>query len=187
MKKVAVLLATGFEEIEALATVDILRRAKIAVTLTSVEESLVVEGSHNIRVVADILLDDLDASSVQMIVLPGGLPGATRLKGNPKVIKLIQDFESAGKAVAAICAAPIVLGEAGILQDTNAVCYPGFESQLIGANILDRGVVVDGAIITAKGAGLTYAFALEIIGYLMGKEIAKEVQEKMLIPDVFLS
>ncbi len=187
MIRVALLLAKGFEEIEAIATVDILRRAGIAISLASIEDNLFVDGAHNIRIIADVMFDDLDVNSLEMVILPGGMPGSSRLLKHSGVIKLIQMIEKSGKFLAAICAAPIVLAEAGVLINKNAVCYPGFEPQLGGANLVQNGVVVDGSIITAKGVGLTYAFAFELVSILVGKEIAKEVQRKMLIPDTLSS
>lgn len=181
MKKVAVLLANGFEEIEALATVDILRRAGILVLLVSVESGLLVEGSHNIRVVADILLDELDKSELHALILPGGMPGSSRLKMHHEVVQLTQWAFNSGVWVAAICAAPIVLGEAGILNGKRAVCYPGFEPQLTGAYHLDNGVVVDGKIITSKGAGFSFDFAFELVTQLVGKEKSDTIRQKMLI------
>lgn len=166
MKKVAVLLAEGFEEVEALTVVDVMRRANIHCDMVSIGDIDVI-GSHNIKITADMRIDD-DLSDYSMIVLPGGLPGSTNLQESHKVINLVKEFYDDKKYIAAICAAPIVLAEAGIIEGKNITSYPGFEDQLKGCNyISDENVVVDGNIITSRGPALTLPFSyklLEVLG-----------------------
>ena len=147
-----VFLADGFEEIEALATVDILRRAEIEVKTVGVTGKNVT-GTHNIKVEADIYIDEATDVSLDGVVLPGGLPGAWHLKDNQRVRELTEYCFKTKKLVAAICAAPAVLGDFGFLKGKKAVCYPGFEDRLVGAECVSDSVVVSENIITAKGAG----------------------------------
>ena len=133
MKKVALFLAEGFEEIEALGTVDILRRAKIDIVTISITDNNVVTCAHNIPVTADKKFNDIDFTNFDMLVLPGGMPGAKHLNEHEDLKNLISDFNSKGKLIAAICAAPMVLGGLGVLDGKRATCYPGFEPELIGA------------------------------------------------------
>ena len=142
MKKVAILLANGFETLEALTVVDILRRAKVTVDTFSIEKDE-VETPHKIKVKADKNIDDNEIQSYDILVLPGGLPGATTLRDDERVIKLVQEFNKQGKNICAICAAPIVLGKAGITEGLNMTCYPGFENEIGNANYKEDLVVVD--------------------------------------------
>ncbi len=180
MKKVALFLANGFEEIEALGTVDVLRRAEIPVQTVSISDELKVTGAHNVTVFADKLFTDVNFSAVDVLILPGGMPGSKNLNEHQGVKELIKTFVSEKKYVAAICAAPMVLGELGLLKGKNATCYPGFESQLIGANITGENVTVDGTIITGKGPGFMFDFALQIVEVVAGKETRKKVAEGLL-------
>lgn len=167
-------LSTGFEEIEALTTVDLLRRAGIALQTVSCEESLMVEGSHHIRVEADTLFSKCDFSDAEMLILPGG---SRRLGEFPALCELLQKHNAEEKAIAAICAAPSVLGDLGILEGKQATCYPGFESYLGDAYV--GGLVVESKnIITAKGPGLSADFAFCIIEHLAGEDIADDVYDK---------
>ncbi|WP_169763693.1 DJ-1 family glyoxalase III [Campylobacter mucosalis] len=182
MKSVAILLADGFEEIEALATADILRRAGIAVSLVGVSENF-VRGTHDIIVKSDITLDELDGKSFDMIVLPGGLPGASNLALNKNVIEIVRDFDLSGKFIAAICAAPMVLGEAGVLKDS-FTCYPGFESNVKTGNAKytsEKNVVKDKNIITAKGPAISLEFALFIVSELTSKQTSDSLKSDLLL------
>jgi 4-methyl-5(b-hydroxyethyl)-thiazole monophosphate biosynthesis len=135
-KKIAIHLADGFEEIEAISIIDVLRRADLEVSVVSVTGMLEVSGAHQLRVVADVLFEELNYEKVDMIVLPGGLPGATNLDAHAGLKEQIKQFNAGNKSLAAICAAPLVYGNLGILNGKKAVCYPGFEKYLKGAEIL---------------------------------------------------
>lgn len=177
---VLVHFAEGFEEIEALTTVDILRRAEIETLMVSVTERLEVKGAHDISIITDILLEDAPYEKANMIVLPGGMPGTKHLNQHIVLKHLIKEFAQ-NKRVAAICAAPQILGKMDLLQGKKAVCYPGNEQYLKGAEVLQIPVVTDGNITTGRGAGPASAFALEIVKVLKGEEAAKEVAKKILL------
>ena len=175
-KKVAVLLANGFEEGEALFVVDIMRRAGFICDTVSVEKEI-VEGSHGIRTISDYLLKDVDRSSYDMIVLPGGLPGADTLRDNDIVIEWVKEISSlSGKYVAAICAAPQVLARAGIVKNRRVTSYPGEkyrkifeEADYVDDNTkMEECVVVDGNLITSRGPGTTLPFAYKLVEKLGG-------------------
>ena len=173
-------LAEGFEETEAITVVDLLRRAEIETEIVSVTGYLPVKGSHGIKVVADILFEDAVYSSCELIVLPGGMPGATNLDAHEGLREKLYSFNNQGKKLAAICAAPLVLGHAGVLKGKKATCYPGFEAELTGAELSTDAVVSDGGIITSRGPGTAMAFALAIIEELKGKEAADEIAKGLL-------
>ncbi|MDF2821702.1 MAG: yraA [Clostridiales bacterium] len=141
MGKTCVFLAEGFEEIEALAVVDVLRRNNIEVETISIQDSIYVTGGHKIEVKADKLFDEVNYNDVEMIVLPGGMPGTLNLQKHKKLEELIIKFANENKRISAICAAPSILGKLGILKDKRAICYPGYEKELIGAQICDEAVV----------------------------------------------
>ncbi|MBQ0079426.1 MAG: DJ-1/PfpI family protein [Eubacterium sp.] len=174
-------LANGFEEIEALMTVDMLRRAKVDVQLVSVTGELIVHGAHNIDVQADILFEEADYDSCEMIVLPGGMPGALNLQNHEGLKEKIMMFAQAGRNLAAICAAPMVFGAHGIFEGNKATIYPGMEDRLVGAVPVNAGAVKDGNIITGKGPGFAADFALTILETLTDKETADSVAEGFLI------
>ena len=181
MKKVALFLANGFEEIEALATVDILRRAQIPVETISISDEKSVIGAHNVPVIADKTFDQADFSGTEVLILPGGMPGAKHLNEHSALKQLITKFNGEGKQVAAICAAPMVLGGLGLLKDKRATCYPGFEAQLAGAQATGENVVVDGNIITGRGPGLAFDFALRLVEQIAGLKTKQEVQNGLLL------
>lgn len=173
-----VFLAEGFEEIEALATVDILRRAEMDVRTVSVTGEKEVTGAHAITVTADITeinLDDVDA-----VILPGGMPGTLNLKASDKVQDAIKYSFDNNKLMCAICAAPLVFGGAGFLKGKKAACYPGFEPELIGADVVYEPVVRDGNIITSRGAGTAHLFAFEILKYFGKEKEAAELYKGMI-------
>ncbi|MBR2471937.1 MAG: DJ-1/PfpI family protein [Clostridia bacterium] len=173
-----VFLAEGFEEIEALATVDILRRAGMDVGTVSVTGEREVTGAHAITVTADITeinLDDVDA-----VILPGGMPGTLNLKASDKVQDAIKYSFDNNKLMCAICAAPLVFGGAGFLKGKKAACYPGFEPELIGADVVYEPVVRDGNIITSRGAGTAHLFAFEILKYFGKEKEAAELYKGMI-------
>ena len=173
-------LADGFEEVEALTVVDLLRRADIETQTVSIMGKLAVKGSHDIKVVADIIFEDAVYSECEMIVLPGGMPGSANLDAHDGLREKIHSFNNQEKWLAAICAAPLVLGHAGVLKGKKATCYPGFEKELDGAEALTDSVVVDKNIITSRGAGTAMLFALKLIKELKGKELASKIAEKLL-------
>ncbi len=176
---VYVFLADGFEEAEALVTVDILRRAGIKVTLVGVNKREVV-GSHGIKVMADIKTGEYAPIDLEGVILPGGMPGTTNLMANKTVCGAAKSAFAAGKLTAAICAAPSVLGHLGILKGKRATCYPGFEDELLGAKVIKAPAVVDGNVITAKGAGAVFEFGFAIVDFLTGSDkVSKELRESM--------
>ena len=172
--------ADGFEEIEAMTIVDLLRRAGIETETVSVTGRLPVTGSHGVKVVADILFEDAVYSDCEFIVLPGGIPGATNLAAHEGLREKILSFHNQGKGLASICAAPLVLGRAGVLEGKKATCYPGFEKELTGAEAKEDAVVCDGGVITSRGPATAMAFALAIIEEMKGKETADEIAAGLL-------
>ena len=182
MKTALVILAEGFEEVEAVVPVDVLRRAGVRVTIAGVTD-LRVKGSRMIGLAADILLKDL-VDLPDAVILPGGLPGATNLAKSEEVSKLVKKMNVAGKIVAAICAAPAaVLAPLGILDGKKATCYPGCEADFSKKTVHSKDrVVVDGNIITSQGPGTALEFALAIAVRLAGQDMADNVRDKMLIP-----
>ena len=175
MSKVYIFLADGFEEIEGLTVVDLLRRADIDITMVSVSGSLDVMGGHRILVMADKLFEELDFSDADMLVLPGGKKGTDNLAAHEGLDKLLRDFAAQGKLLSAICAAPSVLGTKGLLKGKKAICYPGFEDCLTGAKITDTDVVTDDNIITSKGMGTAIDFSLAIITKLIDETEAAKI------------
>jgi len=179
--KVIVFLADGFEEVEALTTVDYLRRMDIVVDTVSITQDKEVKGSHDISVLADKTIDQIDnTDQYHGVVIPGGLPGATNLRDNPKVIEIVKKVYDNQKLAAAICAGPIVLERAGIIDGKKITSYPGFEDQLSSGIYQEQSVVRDGNIITARGPALAVDFAIEIVKYLLGEERADELKAGIL-------
>lgn len=173
-------LADGFEELEATAPIDILRRADVNVLTVGVGGQI-VRGAHNITVIADMAAEDVEPDeAVEAVVLPGGMPGTLNLEKSDKVAKFIEYAENNGKVIAAICAAPSILGHKGLLSGKCAVCFPGFEKELFGAKVLKDKVVTDGNIITACGAGAAAEFGFELTEKLCGKETRKRLESAML-------
>jgi len=182
MKKVALYLATGFEEIEALATVDILRRGDIEVDVVSIEETLEVVGSHKIKVFADKLIKDINLEDYQMIVLPGGMPGTLNLNDSEILKTQILEFYKDKKYIGAICAAPMILGKMKLLVGKEATCYPGVEDNLEGATYRsDLDVIVAENIITSRGAGTAMKFGLKLVELLKGKEVSDKLTKSLLV------
>jgi 4-methyl-5(b-hydroxyethyl)-thiazole monophosphate biosynthesis len=181
MKNVFVLFADGFEEIEAIAPVDILRRAGANVVTVSITDNIMVSSARKLAIVADAVFSETDFSNADMIVLPGGMPGSKNLDESKNVQKLVLDLFSKGKFIAAICAAPMVLGHLGLLKGKRATCYPGNEPDLVGATITDQPFVIDCNIITGQAAGSSVKFSLALVEVLFGKEKAIEIGKKMLV------
>ena len=171
-------LANGFEETEAIGCLDVLRRAELAVKTVGIDGKEVC-GSHGVTVVADAVLDDVKKDDMEGVILPGGMPGTLNLQANEKVIEFVRFCAENGKLVAAICAAPMILGELGILEGKLAVCYPGFEEHLKGASVEDAFVAIDGNVITARGAGASMLFGARIADWFkagVGQELLQQMQ-----------
>lgn len=176
-----VFLADGFEEVEALATVDVLRRCGIEVQTVSINETRGVAGAHGINVTADCKMEDVDLSIADFLILPGGLPGATNLRDCEALQEVLKQHAAKGGNLAAICAAPMVLGGLGLLEGKEATCYPGFEKYMIGAKPGSLPVVQDGNVITGKGPAFAFAFGLKIAEAIKGKDAAGDVAAGMLL------
>lgn len=181
MKSAFLFLATGFEEIEALATVDILRRGGVRVTTVSITGQTEVMGAHNIPVIADATFEEAEFQIGDAFILPGGIPGSNHLNTCTRLKELIIQVYKEDKLICAICAAPMVLGSLGLLKNRRATCFPYFEPTMIGAIPCEDGVVQDGNIITAKGPGFVFDFGLCILKNLRDEETAKEVAEAILV------
>ena len=181
MKTICIFLAEGFEETEALFPLDILRRGGVDVKTVSVTGERFVKGAHGVPVGADLLFEDLNQEDVEMIVLPGGLPGATNLDAHAGLDKLIMAFAEAEKPLAAICAAPMVYGRRGLLKGKKATCYPGFDKYLEGAEYTGNLVEIADNFILGKGPGAAWKFGFAILEKYVGAEKAQEVRSGMLI------
>lgn len=169
-------LANGFEEIEGLTALDVLRRAGEEIMTVGVGSEKIV-GSHKIPVICDTTVDKIEKTDdLKAVILPGGMPGTLNLEADKTVQEYIDFANENGALVCAICAAPSILGHKGLLQGKKAVCFPGFEKELVGADVCENGVVRDGNIITAKGMGVSLEFGLEILAVLQGKEKADAVK-----------
>ncbi len=180
MSRVAVILADGFEEVEAVAIIDVLRRAGIDTVVAGLHDGPVAS-ARMVRVVPDTLIDTIQAEDFDMLVLPGGQPGSDNLNADPRVSELIRSFSRKGKLTGAICAAPYVLANAGVLQGKRATSYPSYRDRLGGAVYEDKAVVVDGTVLTSRGAGTALSFGLAIVEKLVNKEKAMNIKDAMLI------
>ncbi len=179
VKRVAVLFADGFEEVEGLTVVDFLRRAGVDTMIVGVSGGKVT-GSHDIRIEADLTLEQLPAD-LDAIVLPGGMPGSKHLAESPDVIRRVRAMFDAGKLVASICAAPgVVLSKAGVLQGRRFTCYPGYEKNVEGGRFSEERVVVDGNLITSRAAGTAAEFSIALIRELAGADAAQKVHASTL-------
>ena len=180
MSRVGIFLADGFEEIEGLTVVDILRRAGIDISMISINGKKKVTGAHGIALDTDEDIVQCDPDKLDMLVLPGGMPGTTTLAACEKLTEALKKADQEKRGIAAICAAPSVLGDLGFLKGKKAVCYPGFESRLTGAEVLAVPVVTDGHITTSRGMGTAIAFALELTKRLKDEETAKQVGRSII-------
>ncbi len=176
---ITVLLADGFEESEAIIPVDMLRRAGLDCKTVGVYGRIAV-GSHNIPVVCDIEANEINFDDVSTVILPGGMPGTLNLKKSEFVINLVKHVYKRGGRIAAICAAPSILGGMGLLKGKNAVCYPGFENELDGAKVSELSVVTDGNITTAKGMGVALEFSKELITLILNKDTAEKISRSIM-------
>lgn len=181
MKNIYIFLADGFETIEALTVADVLRRGGCDVKTVSIMNKIDVMSSHNISVKADMLLKDANLDDCDMMILPGGGAGTQNIKNNTVLTKALIKQAEAGKYVCAICAAPSALGVNGILKGKKATVYPGFESELLGANVTGENVVKDGNIVTAKGPGMAMEFAFALLKIAKNAETAAQVKAGMLL------
>lgn len=181
-KKIALFSDNGFEEIELLTPLDVLRRAGLEVDLISAHDQEVIISSRNLKVITDKKISDINSIlDYDAIVVPGGMPGAENLRKNNKLIKFFQDMSQAGKLVAAICAAPIVLNQAGLTKDKNITCYPGFEESIdYKSHNNQPSVVIDGNMITGSGPALALDFSLALVTYLVDKETSDNIAKAML-------
>lgn len=175
---VYVFLAEGFEEMEALTPIDLLRRVDVPVTVVGVGSSI-VKGAHGVGFTTDSRGEGLDFSDAELVILPGGMPGTTNLDASPMVEACLKQAAEKGAVIAAICAAPSVLGHKGLLKGKKATCFPGFEEELLGAVHTGAPVEKDGNIITARGAGVALEFALELVAMLKGEAAAKALKESL--------
>ena len=180
MSKLCIFMADGVEEIEGLTVVDLARRAGIDIDMVSIMGRQEINGSHGIRFMADKLIEDIKFSDYDGLVCPGGVKGTQNLKADERVAAIIREFCAAGKLVSAICAAPTVLGAAGVLEKKKATCYPGCEDGLTGANALTDKVVRDGHIITSRGMGTAVDFGLALIEYLIDASAADDMAKKIV-------
>lgn len=184
MKKVYAFLATGFEDVEALGVVDVCRRAGIDVVTVSIMGERAVESAHGVRMEADKMFSECDFADADILFLPGGMPGAANLNDHKGLTSAIVKHHSQGKALAAICAAPMVLGNLGLLDGVNATCYPGFEQFLAGANYTASIVEVDGLFLTGKGPAASLALGYAIVERLVGVKVADELRQGMMYNDL---
>lgn len=178
-KSVLIILADGFEEIEALTPIDLLRRAGIDVTVAGLN-STEITGAHSITVKTDVELSKVQDQPFDAVVLPGGMPGTNNLNASDIVHKIVRNSYRENKLVSAICAAPLVLSDSGILKDKSFTCYPGFENKITNGNFNDSNIIKDNNIITGKGVGKAIDFSLSIISELINEEKAKEIKEQIV-------
>jgi len=174
-------LAKGFEEIEAVTVADILRRAGVLIQTVSIEKDLEVTGAHNITIKADLIFEDADYEACEMMIFPGGMPGTTNLLNHRELIETMVRFAVSGKPVAAICAAPMIFGQTGLVAGKRATIFPGMEDELTGATVSSDRVVIDGNIITSKGPGTAMEFALALVGILKGEKIQEELKGGLIL------
>lgn len=175
MNKVYVFFAEGFEEIEGLTVVDMLRRVDIETVMVSMGETRMVKGAHGIAVEADGVFSEYTYEDGTMAVLPGGMPGTNYLMVHEGLQQVLFSYHKEKKYLAAICAAPSVLGMNGLLEGRHATCYPGFEEKLLGAAVLPDAVVMDGNFITSRGMGTAISFGAALISVLTGEETAEKL------------
>ena len=180
MAEAAIFMTTGTEEVEALMVVDLLRRAGIDIDMVSIDDSKVMKGSHGIAVELDKSFPEVCFDELKMIILPGGMPGTNTLMACKELTDRVKEFAEEGKMLAAICAAPSILGKNGVLKGHSATCYPGYEDTLLGAEYKKTPVVKDDNVITARGLGTAIEFAAAIIEKLRDRETADNILDKII-------
>jgi 4-methyl-5(b-hydroxyethyl)-thiazole monophosphate biosynthesis len=185
MKKAVMLFAEGFETVEALMVVDILRRAGVELTMASITEEEMVVSSHGVAVRTDAVLGEVDVMDYDAVILPGGMPGTVNLSESEAVKKTVQVMNATGKIVAAICAAPgLVLGRNELLKGKKACSYPSFEKDLLGAQVVKEPVAVDGNIVTSRGLGTALEFAFALLTLLAGEEKTEEIKKAIVYQEL---
>ena len=180
MAKALIFFAEGFEEVEALTVVDLLRRAKVEVDMVSITKEKTVTGSHNIAIGMDKLIEEVDFASADALILPGGMPGTKNLQACEVLTEQIRKFDEQGKLIAAICAAPMIFGHIGILEGKKACIFPGMEENLVGAEVVYDAVAQAGNVITSRGMGTAIDFGLAIIANLLDQATADELGKKIV-------
>jgi 4-methyl-5(b-hydroxyethyl)-thiazole monophosphate biosynthesis len=180
MGKILIPLAPGFEEIEAVTSIDVLRRAGLDV-LTAGIGSKEIKGDHGIKIESDTEISEVSSDHLSAVVLPGGMPGAANLRDNAQLLKIIKELYAADKLCAAVCAAPMVLDAAGILEGKNATSYPGFDKEMPSCNYQEERVVIDGNIITGRGPGVAMEFAMAVVEYLTDAKERAQLEDAMLV------
>lgn len=175
-----IFFAEGFEEIEAITIVDVLRRAQIETKMVSITDSLEVVGAHAIKILTDVTISNINCSDDSILILPGGMPGSLNLSKNKVLAELLLEHNKKNKLIAAICAAPFILGELDILQNKQATCYPGYENKLLGAETIQKSVVQNSNIITGNGPGAALRFSYSIVALFKGKEFANNMAKQMM-------
>ncbi|MBQ5607017.1 MAG: DJ-1/PfpI family protein [Prevotella sp.] len=179
MAKVYQFMADGFEDIEALIPLDVMRRGGVDFKTVSITGSLLVESAHGVTMTADMLFEDADFSDADILMLPGGLPGATNLNDHEGVREAMKRQAESGGIVAAICAAPMVLGGIGVLKGKRATCYPGFETYLEGAEYTAELCTVDGNVVTGEGPAAAFPYAYTLLAMLVGEDVPEALREGM--------
>lgn len=174
-------LAKGFEEIEAVTVVDILRRAGVPIQTISMETHLEVTGAHSIALKADLLFEEADYASCEMMIFPGGMPGTTNLLNHRELMETLVGFAVSGKPVAAICAAPMIFGKTGLVAGKRATIFPGMEDELTGATVSADRVVIDGNVITSQGPGTAMEFALALVGILKDEKTQEKLKGGLIL------
>ena len=174
------LMANGFEETEFVTPFDYWQRAGLNVTLASIGESLNVVGAHNLKIMADVLLKEVDIAGYDAVCLPGGGPGVQNLKASSAVAHVLKQFDAQGKWIFAICAAPLVLSQAGLLKNRKCTCFPGCESELDCREFSTDRVVVDGKIVTSRGAGTAEEFAFECLAQVTDRETSEKIRKQVV-------
>lgn len=185
MAQALIFLAPGYEEVEMLTVVDLLRRSHISIDMVSITDSLEVTSSHNVTIKADKLFRDADFDEADMIILPGGIPGTPNLLAYQPLTDKIKEFASQKKWLSAVCAAPTIYDELKLFEGRKATCYPTFAEKLTDAVYVKQPVVVDDIFITSRGAGTTIEFATAIVERFAGKDTAKEVLEAIIYQDAY--
>lgn len=180
MAQALIFLAPGYEEVEMLTVVDLLRRANIKIDMVSITDTLGVTGAHDITITADTLFKDADFDTAKMIILPGGIPGTPNLLAYTPLTDKIKDFAAKGKYLSAVCAAPTIYAKLGLLDGKKATCYPNMTADLTGANYVEDEVAIDGIFITSKGLGTSIPFAAAIIERLKDKKVADTVLDRII-------
>lgn len=185
MAQALIFLAPGYEEVEMLTVVDLLRRSHISIDMVSITDSLEVTSSHNVTIKADKLFRDADFDEADMIILPGGIPGTPNLLAYQPLTDKIKEFASQKKWLSAVCAAPTIYDKLKLFEGRKATCYPTFAEKLTDAVYVKQPVVVDDIFITSRGAGTTIEFAAAIVERFAGKDTAKEVLEAIIYQDAY--